>query len=442
LVRLLTAVAQNLGAMLENARLNEQVRVELEQRERTEVHLRHRTEDLEILLGFARAATGPGSLEEKLAGEMEALRKLSGSDLLTLRVPDPDSDAMELIAQSGTGMFAHRPRVMTGSAASSAFNSGDAVTVNDYAASPNRDDTIAAQGIRSLMAMPVKVNDQIIAVLLALSEEKDHFTTDLVTRLTRLVSGIGAILENTRLNQEILLGEELQRRRDTFVSLASHELRTPMTSIMGFSELLLSRDPSAEQRADWLGRINRESKRLTGIIDDLLDVSRIQSGRLVVDLRPLALGWVMRDAADFARSISDIHDIVVDIPEGTASVLADEDKLGQVLTNLLTNAVKYSPQGGRIQIRAATAPGGERVVITVTDNGIGIGADDQANLFTLFHRIVRPETSRILGTGLGLYIVMELVRMMKGDVWLESEVGKGSTFYVSLPSVNANPVGI
>ncbi|MBI2935583.1 MAG: GAF domain-containing protein [Chloroflexi bacterium] len=232
---------------------------------------------------------------------------------------------------------------------------------------------------------------------------------------------------------------KLEHRRDAFVSVASHELRTPMTTIMGFAQLLLDRDPPETIRRQWLERILKNSQRLTAIVDDLLNVSRIQSGKLVLNVESLPLREIVEEAVTTARASTDRHRFVLQIPPGLPRVEADRDKLIQVLINLLGNAVKYSPGGGLITFSARHNPERQRVVVSVADQGIGIAPQDQARLFTTFQRIRRPETAQVSGTGLGLYIVKSLVELMRGEVWLESELNKGSTFFFSLPTQPAEP---
>ena len=225
----------------------------------------------------------------------------------------------------------------------------------------------------------------------------------------------------------------LERRRDAFVSIASHELRTPMTGIMGFAELLLNRDPPDEVRREWLGRIHRDSRRLAAIVDDLLDVSRIQSGRLVLKRGNVALRPLIEEEVARVRATTGIHEFRVEVPPDLPGVSADEHKLAQVLANLLDNAVKYSPQGGLITVSARHDQVEQRVVTSIADQGIGIDPADQEELFASFRRISQPETEAVGGTGLGLYIVKGLVELMQGEVWVESDVGKGSTFRFSIP---------
>ena len=235
------------------------------------------------------------------------------------------------------------------------------------------------------------------------------------------------------LARDVTEQKELQKRRDAFVSIASHELRTPMTTIMGFSELLLNNDMPEASRREWLERIYQNSRVLSAIVDDMLDVSRIQSGKLALNMAHLELRDVVDDVLAGLRPENKLHEFLIEIPADTPKVVADREKLDQVFINLLTNAVKYSPHGGPVTISARHEGDRERVVVEVADRGIGIAPEDREQLFTAFHRIRRTETQGIRGTGLGLSIVSGLVQMMRGEVWVDSELDRGSSFFFSLP---------
>ncbi|MBI4267695.1 MAG: GAF domain-containing protein, partial [Chloroflexi bacterium] len=222
--------------------------------------------------------------------------------------------------------------------------------------------------------------------------------------------------------------------RDTFVSVASHELRTPLTVILGYTELLLRRDPPDSTRKQWLKNIFDNSQRISSMVDDLLNVSRIQSGRINIKLDRVKLSDVLKEALTFARESTGKHEFVVDMDPDLPEVQLDRDKFGQVVGNLLSNAVKYSPAGGRITLAVRNDKGQHRVVVSVSDQGIGIEPEDKERLFTTFHRIQRPETQGIRGSGLGLYIAKEWTEAMGGKIWLESELNKGSTFFVAMPT--------
>ena len=228
---------------------------------------------------------------------------------------------------------------------------------------------------------------------------------------------------------------DLDRRRDTFVSVASHELRTPMTGIVGFAELLMEAGALDDKHRRWLQYVLDQANRLTVILDDMLDVSRIQAGSVNMTIERLRVAEVAEEVLDGLRAGYEAHLFDLDIPASLPKVLADRDKLSQVLINLVSNAAKYSPDGGRVLVRArvdGAAP--DRVVIEVRDEGMGIAPEDLGRLFETFYRISRPETHDIRGTGLGLYIVKSLAELMRGTVGVESVPGAGSTFSVSLPA--------
>ncbi len=226
--------------------------------------------------------------------------------------------------------------------------------------------------------------------------------------------------------------KEMEERRNSFISIASHELRTPMTTIVGFSEILLTHEVPKEVRENWLRSLHQEGLRLAGIVDDMLDISRIQSGKMSVNLVRCTLGVAAEEAVTLASSMTTRHEVEVEIPSDLPEVWADKAKLVQVLTNLLTNAAKYSPAGGPITLSARHETDGKRVVVSLADHGIGIAPENQAQLFQSFQRVNRRETLGVRGTGLGLYIVKSFVEMMGGEVWVESELNQGSTFYFSL----------
>ena len=240
-------------------------------------------------------------------------------------------------------------------------------------------------------------------------------------------SGIGAIL------RDITKEREVDRMKTEFISVASHELRTPMTVIYGFTELLLTSKVSLEEQRQWLERIYKESQRLTNIVDDLLNVSRIESGRLSLKLEAISIQSIVSQVIEQFNATRKSHVFSMEIPENFPKLWADAERLTQVLYNLLDNAVKYSPKGGSVIISARVEKGSNQAILAVTDKGLGIPPEEIPKLFTRFHRIHRPETEGIRGTGLGLSIVKSLVELMGGRVWVDSVVNQGSTFRIELP---------
>jgi len=230
----------------------------------------------------------------------------------------------------------------------------------------------------------------------------------------------------------------VERMKSDFVSTVSHELRTPLTSIYGFAETLMRSDVdfSEPERATFLRYIASESERLIQIVDDLLNVARLEAGTLAVAVEAVDLGAAAREAAAAAEAHADRQRFAVDVEPANLVVCADREKLTQVLANLLDNAVKYSPEGGTITLRARRRA--DTAEIVVADEGIGIPRSDQQRIFMKFFRTDRGVTDSA-GTGLGLFLVRGLVAAMGGRIWVESEEGRGSSFTFELPLAGGEP---
>ncbi len=227
---------------------------------------------------------------------------------------------------------------------------------------------------------------------------------------------------------------ELEQRQFGFVSIAAHELRTPLTAVMGFSELLQTRKPSEEKRAEWVGYINAESHRLAAVLDEILNVTRIQSGDITLKLGEVDVHGVIEDTLKEIAAIAPERVVTLDLAADIPDVTGDGEKLKQVLLNLMSNALKYSPEGAPIEVQARVNQGSDGLRISVTDHGMGIAERDRPKLFTSFTRVRNEQTELIRGTGLGLYICKKLVEAMGGDIWFDSTLGQGSTFTFTLPA--------
>jgi PAS domain S-box-containing protein len=245
-----------------------------------------------------------------------------------------------------------------------------------------------------------------------------------------LIDSAGTLLGGLAVVRDVGYEREVDHLKSSLVSTVSHELRTPLTMIQGFSELLMDRDLSDPRSKEGLHQIRNASERLSRLIEDLLSVSRIESGRLVANVAPVELGPVIAEVVAPFRAERPIE-VALD---GVSKVVADRDKLVQILTNLVSNAVKYSPQGTDIGIGARDD--GRVVLVEVRDRGIGMTEDERARLFEKFFRADRSEVKEVRGTGLGLYITRSLVEMQGGRIWVESEPGQGSTFTFSLPAAD------
>jgi PAS domain S-box-containing protein len=247
----------------------------------------------------------------------------------------------------------------------------------------------------------------------------------------------GAVAGRIFAFRDISTERVVEQMKSDFVTAVSHELRTPLTSIYGFAETLLRQDVlfGDEERQTFLRYIASESERLTGIVDQLLNVARLDTGDLQVNLAPTDVRAVVSDVVRSAEQAANAngHRFVLDLPEDPLDAEADADKLRQILANLVDNAVKFSPGGGTVTVGARLAD--ERVEVRVVDEGIGIPEEERRRIFTRFYRgesVGRgPGTG---GTGLGLFIAQGLVSAMGGRMWVDSDEGNGSSFTFELPA--------
>ncbi|NTW00937.1 MAG: GAF domain-containing protein [Oscillochloris sp.] len=238
---------------------------------------------------------------------------------------------------------------------------------------------------------------------------------------------------------------ESDRLKGEFVSIVSHELRTPLTSILGYTELLLSRDFSSEERQQFVKTVYTEAERLSQLVEDLLGVSRLEAGKVKLNRWVISLTNIVYELTTQLNTSLVNHRLLIDINGEIPPIYADRDKVKQIIFNLLTNAIKYSPGGGEIQLTIhevrpkelpAIHPDGRWVMVSVQDRGIGIADDDLGRIWERFYRVDNTNTRRIGGTGLGLSITRALVELHGGRIDVESELGRGSRFFFTLPVAN------
>jgi signal transduction histidine kinase len=255
---------------------------------------------------------------------------------------------------------------------------------------------------------------------------------------------IGRALERRQLRQRLVELEQLDRLKTQFLSMASHELRTPLTAVSGFMQIARRRmsrlsgatdvpapwREEAQKADETLEMANRQSKKLARLIDELLDVSRLQQGRVEMRLAEIELAEVVREVAERMRLLSKGHEIETKIV-GTAPIVADRDRIEQVLENLVGNAIKYSPETGRIEMSLRV--NGANAIVSVRDEGIGVAPGEVEKIFGLFYRSPDPRADHVGGLGLGLYISREIVSRHHGQLWAERNAGAGTTFHVALP---------
>jgi signal transduction histidine kinase len=288
----------------------------------------------------------------------------------------------------------------------------------------------------SQLVLPVRANGDVVGLLVigggACLDDEQRGTLVMVATIIGL--GVGQAASVDRLQQEAERSRRLERLKSEFLNIAAHELRSPLGIIRGYASMLSEGVLAGPDRRVALTRIAEKAEEMARQISEMLETARLETMGLELELEPVDLLDVIDDAVKAMRPLVDAnHRFVVAAKRDTIAVVADRRRLTTTLTNLIDNAIKYSPAGGDIEI------GGEhdgRVAnIVVRDHGIGINAEQAHLLFTRFGRLVTPETSHIRGTGLGLYLSRETARLHGGDVLVTSTPGGGSTFTMVLPLI-------
>ena len=271
-----------------------------------------------------------------------------------------------------------------------------------------------------------------VVIACRVDTEEDRF---LMCSSAPVRAGNGAITGAVAVFRDITEMKQIDQMKDEFISIAAHELRTPLTAIKGYAELLerrLSTQAGRENDRRSLAVIRKQTERLAGLVNEMLDVSRIEAGRLQLNNEPFDLSALVEEVVNNMRISRDAHRFSLAAEPGVA-VDGDTARIEQVLLNLLTNATTYAPEGGEIAVRVWRDAGA--ALVSVHDQGIGIAADELPHLFDRFYRSPHAEIMRSGGMGLGLYISREIITRHGGTIWAESAAGAGSTFTFSLPLI-------
>jgi signal transduction histidine kinase len=233
--------------------------------------------------------------------------------------------------------------------------------------------------------------------------------------------------------------KQMEQMKDEILSAVSHEMRTPLTAMLGFTELILETEVDPAIQKTYLSTVHKETQRLSELITNFLDLQQLQASLVTYRFAAVPVRRLLEDAVAVFAFDQERHHIVLDCPSTLPPVRGDESRLHQVFTNLISNAIKYSPPGSTVTIDARAENG--RIVISVQDEGEGIPVELREKIFEKFFRLDNTDRRLVGGTGLGLALVRELVSAHDGKVWVESTVGKGSTFHVSLPAGRADGEG-
>ena len=338
---------------------------------------------------------------------------------------------------------------------------GMPVVVEDTLKYPQLVDiSIKQEGLRSIAALPLKSSDRVIGTLIVGSHNLHGFSSEDIQLLSAISEGLGPTIKAATLysalqekarqltaqNEQLVARErelkektrealEANQLKTEFLGRISHELRTPLNPVIGFTELMLDEVPGPinDEQRQCLGDVLTAGKHLLDLVTEVLNISKIESGKTELRLKHLFLSEVTMSVKKATISTlkrrSQSLDIIIE--EGLPRLFADENKLRHVLTNLVSNASRFSPDGGKVRIEAVKKDNWCQV--SVIDNGIGIKEEDQKRIFEPFYHLDNPFTEEQNGTGLGLVIVKRIVEGHGGEVFVKSEYGKGSTFSFTLP---------
>jgi GAF domain-containing protein len=311
------------------------------------------------------------------------------------------------------------------------------ITVEGAYESPVRKPFIDT-GHRALLGVPLLSEDEVIGVLAVTRKTPGLFEPETVRLLSAFATQSALAIQNARLFAEIedksRQLEVASQHKSEFLANMSHELRTPLNAIIGFSEVLSERmfGELNEKQAEYLKDIYASGQHLLALINDILDLSKIEAGRMELDVSEFHLPAALDNALTLVRERAGRRDIALGltVDERLGQIRADERKVRQVVLNLLSNAIKFTPEGGRIEVRAAAVDGS--VEVSVTDTGVGIAPEDQEAIFEEFKQ-VGTAAKKVEGTGLGLALSRKFIELHGGRIWVKSELGAGSTFTFTIP---------
>jgi signal transduction histidine kinase len=307
----------------------------------------------------------------------------------------------------------------------------------------------AGRSISSAISLPLSIGERVVGVLnVNRIEQGERFGEHHVEVLRVFAEHIAAVVDRAevleRMGQrarELEADNEkltvLNRMKDVFLGTASHELKTPLTSVIAYAELLYENDErlTREQSHEFIGRLRTEAQRLLTLIEDILDLSRLESGKMGLRTQPMGLNDIASSAAETTSALAERHGVEfeLELASDLPVLSLDEVKMRQVVVNLLVNAAKFSPRGGRVRLRTAREGVFQR--LEVIDQGPGVSPDKAAHIFELFGQDVTASDARG-GLGIGLHLVKRITELHGGTVGVNSEPGEGSVFWIRLPVVS------
>jgi len=439
-IALLQTFADQAVIAIENARLLSELQARTQELTRS-------VEQLTALGEVGRAVSSTLDLETVLTTIVSRAVQLSGLDGGVVLEYDEGAEEFVQRAQAETGgalaAVRRATRIRKGegvigrTATTLEPTQVSDITVPGAYMGPNRENLIES-GIRAILAVPMVREERLIGCLGVTRNRPGEFPTETIELLRTFATQSALAIQNARLFREIeIKSRELEvasQHKSEFLASMSHELRTPLNAIIGFSDVLLQGmfGETNEKQTDYLRDILASGQHLLSLINDILDLSKIEAGRMELDLADFHLPSAIDDALLLMRERAGRRGITLErhVGERVGEIHADQRKVKQVLLNLLSNAVKFTPEGGRIDVRAALANG--TAEISVTDTGVGIAREDHEAVFEEF-RQVGASDKKAEGTGLGLALCRKFVELHGGRIWVKSQIGAGSTFTFTLP---------
>jgi signal transduction histidine kinase len=437
-IELVTTFAAQAVIAIENVRLFQ----ELEARTR---ELDRSVEELKALGEVGQAVSSTLDLQTVLSTIVGRAVELSATDGGAIYEFDEGTEEFHLRATHGMSLdlieAVREARIRLGeTAVGRAALNREAVQIPDIMAEAaySLRDVMERAGFRAFLAVPLLREHRIIGALVVRRRVPGRFSKETVDLLRTFATQSALAIQNARLFREIAdKGRQLEaasRHKSEFLANMSHELRTPLNAIIGFSEVLAERmfGEVNEKQAEYLQDILFSGRHLLSLINDILDLSKVEAGRLELELGRFHLPTALDNALTLVRERATRHGITLSqtVDERVGDLVADERKVKQILLNLLSNAVKFTPEGGRVGLTATTAEG--VITIAVSDTGIGIAPEDQAAIFEEFRQVGRDDARKQEGTGLGLTLAKKFVELHGGRIWVQSQVGQGSTFSFTL----------
>lgn len=277
---------------------------------------------------------------------------------------------------------------------------------------------------KTSISFPVKIGNTVFGVCELVTNDRRPLDAHLLTTFSSIGFQIAEFIQRKKAQQQI------ERQRQGFIALVTHELKGPLTSIKGYAQLLKSKmDDGGKTHIDYLDRINTNVDNLIELVNGLLDIAQVRTGKIKFHRRTFSLDKLIDEI------VSNIDPVVTHklIRTGNVgkSIKGDKERIGIVISNLISNAIKYSPNAKTIKIKSWSEV--DKVLVSIQDFGIGIPKEAQENIFQLFYRVGTPDVTKTSGVGLGLYISTTIIKAHGGRIWVKSEHGRGSTFYISLP---------